>query len=119
MNPKDHRKDDVHDVGIGPTAPANSEQEAALPGGPGDARAMSRGSNEGDNPRNVTTMHRDEENALAFQISPEYSDRLPGSQTNIADRGGVVDGQLGPDELPDPEEVIKNREAKLKTPEHS
>jgi hypothetical protein len=73
------------------------------------------------------SMPRAEDDEVTRQHSPEFHDR-PGSGSNIADRhrvfdnvkaagagrpGEAIEGQLGPDELSDPVEVIMNQEAKL------
>jgi hypothetical protein len=63
-------------------------------------------------------MPRAEDDHLTMARSPEFHDR-PGSGRLIADRHRVfegkrdeAEGQLGPDELPDPDEVIMNQQAK-------
>jgi hypothetical protein len=69
------------------------------------------------------SMPRAEDDEATREKSPEFHDR-PGSGGRIAERHQVFDnkqsaapetgdGQLGPDELPDPNEVIMNQEAKL------
>ena len=73
--------------------------------------------------QNPNSMPRAEDDAATRADSPEFHDR-PGSGRRIVDRHRVfdnvqkaapevVEGQLGPDELPDPGEVIMNQEAKL------
>ncbi len=72
-------------------------------------------------------MPRAEDDEATRAGSPEFHDR-PGSGKHIGDRhqvfdnrlaspggqpGAEAEGQLGPDELPDPHEVIMNQEAKL------
>jgi len=72
-------------------------------------------------------MPRADDDEATLAGSPEFHDR-PGSGKRIGDRhrvfdnplasgsraaGAEAEGQLGPDELPDPHEVIMNQEAKL------
>ncbi len=78
----------------------------------------------GIDPTNPSSMPRAEDDVETRAHSPEFHDR-PGSGALIAERHRVFDnaappgdgedaaeGQLGPDELPDPTEVVMNQEAK-------
>ena len=78
----------------------------------------------GIDPTKPSSMPRAEDDVETRAHSPEFHDR-PGSGALIAERHRVFDnaarpgdkeeaaeGQLGPDELPDPTEVVMNQEAK-------
>jgi len=65
--------------------------------------------------RRRNTDEQDEENAVEREaanrtISPS-GEAMEGSPGPL--QAAEADGQLGPDELPDPDEVVMNQEAKL------
>jgi hypothetical protein len=75
------RKEQVDDMGIGPTGPAEADDQGTTPGRGVDEEAMKRGSARGINPQDVESMSRGEDDQRVFEDSPEFSDR-PGSKIN-------------------------------------